>query len=51
MAEERDKHPGAVMLGRLGGRVQSAAQRAAALRNVKKATAARRAMKRRKAAK
>ncbi len=43
---KREKNLAAVMLGRLGGRVRSEAQRAAALRNVKKATAARRAMKR-----
>ena len=41
MAEsEREKHPGAVMLGRLGGRVRSAAQLRAAKRNIRKATVA-----------
>lgn len=48
---EREKHPAAVMLGRLGGLARSKAQQAASLRNVKKASAARRAMGRKKAAK
>ena len=39
----RQKNLAAVLLGSLGGRVRSKAQREASLRNVKKATAARRA--------
>jgi len=35
---ETEKNLAAQMLGRLGGRVQSAAQRQASLRNIKKAT-------------
>jgi hypothetical protein len=46
---EADKHPAAVMLGRLGGSKRSPAQQAASLRNVKKATAARRAKRRKPA--
>jgi hypothetical protein len=38
---ETEKNLAAQMLGRLGGRVQSKAQRAASLRNIKKATKAR----------
>lgn len=44
--QDREKHPAAVMLGRLGGSTQSAAQQAASLRNLKKARATRRALKR-----
>ena len=46
---KQGKNLAAVLLGQLGGRVRSKAQREAAMRNVKKATAARRAMGRRKA--
>ena len=46
----REKNLAAVLLGQLGGRVRSKAQQAASLRNVKKATAARRAMGWKKAA-
>jgi hypothetical protein len=46
---EREKYLPAVLLGQRGGRVRSEAQQAASLRNVKKATAARRAMVKRKA--
>jgi hypothetical protein len=47
--KEREKHPAAVMLGRLGGSKRTPAQQAASRRNVKRALAQRWA-KRRKAA-
>ena len=34
---DKPKHPAAVMLGQLGGRVRSKAQQAASLRNIAKA--------------
>jgi hypothetical protein len=45
---ERVKHPAAVMLGHLGGRVRSKAQQAASRRNIKRATAARLAQRAKK---